>query len=339
MPGMTAETLVAESRAMRTVLAAVDKAAGGLGGVLVTGEPGTGRSLLSRLLHEAGRRTGAHVAVACDMPELADAEAALFGKADARERTNGAAAASNGRVERVWPGSVLHRALDGTLCLRRVEDLPDRVQAKLARVLRDGEFAVGTAARPQPHGIRAVAVAEPDFDQHVRDGRVRQDLYKRLSSAVIPVPPLRDRRADIPRLADLFTRQICDGAALAPKSFTTPAETLLRALPWWGNARELQALVGAVVLRCAGETIDLDAVLAQITLDEAAARTATISAHETLRAARTRFEREYIAAVLAQHRGRIPDAARSLGIQRTNLYRKLRSLRLPKDTAQTGRQR
>jgi len=338
MPDTAAGSLIAESHAMRSVVAAVDKTAGTAGGVLITGEHGTGRGLVSRLTHEAGRRPGAYVDVACDALEPAEADAALFGRAGARDRTNGAAASPSSRYERVWPDSALHRALDGTLCLRRVEELPERVQAKLARILRDGEFAVGAGARAQPHGVRAVAVAEADFEQHVRDGRVRQDLYKRLSSTVIAVPPLRDRRADIPRLADLFARQICDGAALPLKTFTPPADTLLRALPWRGNVRELRALVSAAVLQCAGDLIDLDAVLAQLTLDDTGTRTATIGANETLRAARTRFEGEYIAAVLAQHRGRIPDAARSLGIQRTNLYRKMRSLRLPRDRSQTTRQ-
>ena len=324
---------------MRAVVASVDKTAGAAGGVLITGEHGTGRSLVSRLTHEAGRRPGAYVEVACDRLEPAEADAALFGRAGARDRANGAAAFPNSRFERVWPDSALHRALDGTLCLRRVEELPERVQAKLARILRDGEFAVGAGARARPHGVRAVAVAESDFEQHVRDGRVRQDLHKRLSTAVIAVPPLRDRRADIPRLAALFARQICDGAALPLKTFTPPADTLLCALPWRGNVRELRALVSAAVLQCAGDLIDLDAVLAQLTLDDTGTRTATIGANETLRAARARFEGEYIAAVLAQHRGRIPDAARSLGIQRTNLYRKMRSLRLPRDRDQAARQR
>ena len=339
MPDPVADTLVAESRAMRATLSAVDRAAAGTGGVLVTGEPGTGRGLVSRLLHDISGRPGGFVEVAGGTLEPADADAVLFGRADARDRANGGAAAANGRLERIWPGSALHRAMDGTLCLRRIENLPERVQAKLARLLRDGECAIGAAPRPYTHGIRMLAVAEPDVDQHVRDGRVRQDLHKRLSTSVITVPPLRERRADIPGLVTLFARQICEGASLPCKTFTTPADTLLQALPWWGNGRELQALVSAVVLQCTGETIGLDDVLGQLKLDDAAARTAAVSANETLRAARMRFEREYISAVLAQHRGRIPDAAKSLGIQRTNLYRKLRSLRLPKDPLQAGRLR
>jgi len=228
----------------------------------------------------------------------------------------------------------LHRAIDGTLCLRRIEDLPERVQAKLARVLRDGEFIVGGSGRPQAHGIRAVAVVDTDFDECVRDGRVRQDLYKRLSSATIVAPPLRERRDDIPRLAELFASQACADASVPAKAFTPPAEQLLRALPWRGNAHELQAVIRAVVLQCDGEAVDLDMILAHLTLDADGAKSSAVGFNETLRTARSRFEREYIAAVLAQHRGRIPDAAKSLGIQRTNLYRKLRSLRLPR---QAGR--
>ena len=328
-PATLADTVVAQSHAMQTALAAVSSIANEAGGFLITGEPGTGRRMVSRLIHESARRPGGYVEFACDALGPADAEAVLFGRtADPGNGNGGSQGSVDGGFECVWQGSSVHRAIGGTLCLLRVEDLPERAQAKLARILRDGEFRVGASGRAQAHGIRPVAITDGDFEQQVLDGRIRHDLHKRLSSATITVPPLRERRDDILRLADFFTRQACDEAALPLKTWTPPTQSLLLALPWWGNARELQSVVSSVVLKCAGESIDLDAILAQLKLDEAGARTSAITSNETLRAARSRFEREYITAVLTQHRGRIPDAAKSLGIQRTNLYRKLRSLHL-----------
>jgi len=141
------------------------------------------------------------------------------------------------------------------------------------------------------------------------------------------MPPLRNRREDIPAIANYFLRNICAAQRLTPKTFSRSGLALLAALPWRGNGPELEAVLSLVVgkLLHGGSSIALEDILLNVRLDGGPA---TVSAGGTLKQARARFEREYISAVLEQHRGRISDAAKALGIQRTNLYRKLRSLRV-----------
>jgi two-component system nitrogen regulation response regulator NtrX len=145
------------------------------------------------------------------------------------------------------------------------------------------------------------------------------------------MPPLRNRREDIPALANCFLREICRARRVPPKTLSRPALSLIAALPWRGNAVELRTMLDAIVSGLAGgKGIGLDDVLAHVRLDGGSV---TFAERGTLRQARARFEREYIGHVLEQHHGRISEAAKVLGIQRTNLYRKLRSLRVDRRVA------
>jgi two-component system nitrogen regulation response regulator NtrX len=140
------------------------------------------------------------------------------------------------------------------------------------------------------------------------------------------MPPLRQRREDIPALANYFVRDICASLGVPVKTLSRSALSLVTALPWRGNAAELRALLEAIVGDLQdGCGIGLDAVLAHVRLDGGGIVPST---GKTLRQARASFEREYIASVLEHHNGRISEAASVLGLQRTNLYRKLRSLRV-----------
>jgi DNA-binding NtrC family response regulator len=138
------------------------------------------------------------------------------------------------------------------------------------------------------------------------------------------VPPLRSRREDVPLLAAYFLRRACEAEGGGPRRFSRAALTLLAVLPWRGNAKELQDVVTATVRSTRHPVIQLEDVLEHARLDDAAS--APAAAGLTLRDARARFERECISATLARHHGRVGDAARELGIQRTNLYRKVRQL-------------
>ena len=174
-----------------------------------------------------------------------------------------------------------------------------------------------------------MAGVDPAFDAALQEGRVRDDLFRRLSVIRIDMPPLRSRREDIPALANYFVREICAVLRVPPKTLSRPALSLIAALPWRGNAVELRALLESVVAGLAGgRGIGLEDVLAHVRLDGGAV---VFGKGGTLRQARARFEREYIAAVLEQHRGRISEAAKALGIQRTNLYQKMRSLKVARD--------
>ena len=318
--------LYTQSPAMREVSALVARAATMRAGVLVRGEEGTGREIVGRAIHAAQARpgAGAFVKIDCAAYEGDQLDAALFGSAP---RPAGSEPVRG--LQRVSRASRLYAAHQGTLYLQNVAEAPARAQARLARVLRDREAVLAETGAVVDLDVRPMAGVNTRFDTAVEEGRVRDDLFRRLSVVRIDMPPLRRRREDIPALANYFLREVCARQRVPPKTLSRSALSLIAALPWRGNAAELRALIESVVTGLAGNRgIGLDDVLAHVRLDGGPA---VFSQAGTLRQARARFEREYIAGVLEQHHGRISDAAKALGIQRTNLYRKLRSLRVAPD--------
>jgi DNA-binding NtrC family response regulator len=301
------------------------------GGVLLCGEPGTGRAQFARVIHLAGdgcqdsiekllrmSMQNVHpngrpfVEFDCALPN--GVEFALFGC--------DAAASSKDGVERVTDGSALYRALGGTLLLQQVPELPARLQLRLARVLRDGEVSVqrpdGTE-RLEAACLRPIATMEPAAG----DDRLVGELRKRLSQFTIRMPPLRKRREDIPSLARHMLVDICQSLNLPVKKASRQASQLLSALPWQGNLQEMRALLRVLALKVPGPVIRQGDILRHVRLD---GRQSTLAYVGPLKEARDRFEREYVSAVLEQHQGKMADAAKALGLQRTNLYRKVRQL-------------
>jgi DNA-binding NtrC family response regulator len=158
-------------------------------------------------------------------------------------------------------------------------------------------------------------------------GQLRRELYDRVSQIEIEVPPLRRRREDIPVLAVSLLGELCHALRAPRQQFSRAALTVLGVLPWPGNGRELRHLVETLVRSVEHPVIQLEDVLGQVKLDGAAPR---VDAAGSLREARAHFEREWISASLMKHQGRVEDAAKALGIQRTNLYRKIRQLNVPR---------
>ncbi len=317
--------LYTQSPSMREVSTLIARAATMRAGVLIRGEEGTGREIVGRAIHGARPSpAGAFVKIDCAAFDADQLDAALFGSA--QRSPNGDASRGLQRVSR---GSRLYAAHGGTLYLQNVADAPARAQARLARVLRDREAILSETGEAIDLDVRPMAGVNLRFEHAVEEGRVREDLFRRLSVVRIDMPPLRNRREDIPALANYFLREICAAQRVPPKTLSRAALSLIAALPWRGNAAELHALIESIVTSLAGgRGIGLDDVLAHVQLDGGAA---VAPNGGTLRQARSRFEREYIASVLEHHHGRISEAAKALGIQRTNLYRKMRSLRLAPD--------
>jgi DNA-binding NtrC family response regulator len=319
-PEVVRDALYSHSSSMREVVALMSRAATMRAGVTIRGEEGTGRQVVARAIH-AAQSDAAFVSVDCAAHDADDIDALLFGSA-ARVRNGG----SESGPERVSRNSRLHDALNGTLYLQNVGEAPTRVQGRLARLLRDREAVLVETGATLGFDIRMMAGVDPGVDMAVEDGRVHAELFKRLSVIRIDMPPLRSRREDIPALANSFLREICGSRRMPPKTLSRPALSLIAALPWRGNAVELRMMLEGIVAGPAGEkAIGLEDVLAHVRLDGGSV---VFSNAGTLRQARARFESEYIAHVLEQHHGRISDAAKALGIQRTNLYRKMRSLRV-----------
>jgi len=322
------DDLYGHSPAMRDVMALISRAASMRAGVMIKGEEGTGRQVAARAIHTAERGgAGAFVTVNCGAYEDGELDAELFGNGSVSAKTE----KNTAGLERVSKTSRLFEARNGTVYLQNIVEAPTRVQARLARLLRDREAVLAEGGDAISLDVRPMAGVDPEFDKAVAEGRVRDDLVKRLSIVRIDMPPLRSRREDIPALANCFLREICGANGVPPKTLSRPALALISALPWRGNAAELRALLEGIVNGLqGGRNIGLEDVLMHVRLDGGSV---VFSRAGTLKQARASFEREFIAATLEHHHGRISDTARALGIQRTNLYRKLRALRIKNDTS------
>jgi DNA-binding NtrC family response regulator len=313
-------TIFADSPAMRAVVHQLAHIAGQPGGVLISGELATGRRMLARELHRLTSQddSSPFVAVPCSGDSTAIEQLLLGGRTPTPSDASGA-----GGLEQVGDDSLICAAAAGTLFLADVAGLPARVQARLARILRDGEVMLAESRRVVSLCLRPVASCTGAIDEALADGGFRGDLYRLLSVHRVAVPPLRDRREDIPKIANRMLQETCVAQNLPPKAIERPALALLSAMPWRGNAIELEALILAVAARSPHDAVRLEDVLTAVRLDGAARRYAGTG---TLREAKTQFERDYITEVLELHKGRVSEAARALGVQRTNLYRKLRLL-------------
>ncbi|HEY7171856.1 MAG TPA: sigma 54-interacting transcriptional regulator [Vicinamibacterales bacterium] len=285
-------------------------------GVLIVGEPGVDLSGVAREMHLRGRgSTAAFVIVDCGAGPGTQLERRLFG-------TRAALAPAD--LEAVSADSRVAAARGGTLFLQHVSELPAGIQARLARILRDGEIQIGGAR--VAFDARVVASSPPGIDDDVHEHRFRPELYRRLAAARIDLPPLRDRADDVGCLAERILAEVCAAKNAAARRFTQPALALLAALNWPGNLAELRAVVARVAAACGEPVIPIERIVPALQLKNAPAPFAPLG---KLRDARLRFERDYIAAVLQHHGWRMNDAAQTLGIQRPNLYRKARQLGIP----------
>jgi DNA-binding NtrC family response regulator len=286
--------------------------------VLLEGEPGCRLSEVAAALHAASREALPFVAVRVGAPGEPGPMRRLFGTAFSP---------AGAELDHLGAGAALLAAGGGTLFIDALHDLPSAVQRRLSRVLRDGEVTVEGVAGPGGLACRLVAAATP-VDDGGLDGRVHADLLRRFGQWVIAVPPLRQRPADLAGILDRLAVEL----GHPDRRFTQAAVTVLAAVPWSRNVDELAEVVTAV-LATAGPLVRQEDVLARLPIENAFARFDTAI---NLREARRRFEREYIVAVLERHQWRMSDAARTLGIERANLYRKTRQLgisRMPRAEA------
>jgi two-component system nitrogen regulation response regulator NtrX len=288
--------------------------------VLIAGEAGTGREAVARAIHAASSRAGEpFIAIDCaaDPHRRLSRLLTQFRRADSGRRAETVGAA------RTDHGAPLRGVDGGTLFLRNPFDLPIQMQAELARLLRDSAAVKSRDGRPVRLSVRPIAAVDSGFRARVDDGTVGPELYRRFSAVRIDLAPLRARPGDIPEFAQAVVDQVCQERHVATKRLTPAALALLSAFPWWGNVVELHDLLDAMVRRATDGEIDLQEVLRHVQLDGARAVPVAVG---TLREARSRFEREYISGVLARHNGRISTAAVDLGLERANLYRKMRQL-------------
>jgi DNA-binding NtrC family response regulator len=315
LPVQTLE-LVGASAATARSQKLVERAAARDCGVLIVGEPGIDLSGVARELHLRGRDSSApFVSIDCGAGPGAQLERRLFG-------TRAAAAPAD--LDAVSADSRVAAARDGTLFLQDVSELPAGAQARLARILRDGELRVD--GQCVALDARVVASAPPGIDDDLHEHRFRPELYRRLAAARIDLPPLRERADDVACLAERILAEMCAAKGAAPRRFTQAALALFAALNWPGNLAELRGVVSRVAGACTEPVIPIERIVPALQLKNAPAPFAPLG---KLRDARLRFERDYISAVLQHHGWRMNDAAQTLGIQRPNLYRKARQLGIP----------
>ena len=298
--------LTGSSRLVRDCLAEVERAAGEDRNVLITAERGLDAEAVASVVHaRSARKSGPFVVAASEGP-AADLERGLFGTV---QRGAGAGAG----LELISPPSALYRANGGVLFIPNIGDLPAALQRRLARVLRDAEARVSRRSQPLALDVRVLGSAESRLD-----GAMRDDLARRFP-VIIEVPALRQRREDVPAIAQAMLATRGQG-----RKFTPAALIVLAALPWRRNTAELAGLIERLTAAESDTLIRQEDVLAEVQLDRQPARVSG-----SLRDARRQFEREYIASVLRDHEWQMREAARTLGIERANLYRKARQLGIP----------
>jgi DNA-binding NtrC family response regulator len=308
--------LVGRSVAIVRVQELVRRAALVEGGVLLVADRGADVESVARDLHERTRRSiGSYEHVACAAGDPSHLDRLLFGASPAAVPAD---------LEWVSSDSRIAAACGGTVFLQDVADLPAAVQARIARVARDGEVRI--EGHPTATNLRWIASAAPGIEAEVHANRFRSDLYRRLATSRIDLPPLRDRAEDVPALASRLLDNWCAARGCAARTWTQPALALLSALTWPGNIAELQTVIERVAQATAHDVIQIEDVLPALKLDRAPAG---FLPSGNLREARLRFERDYISAVLQHHGWRMAEAAETLGIQRPNLYRKARQLGIP----------
>jgi DNA-binding NtrC family response regulator len=312
-PTSRAIELVGSSPAISRVDELVRRVAALDGSCLLTARRGAEAESIAREIHtRSARGAMPFVAVSCG---AAAVERALFGDADGDALPD---------LEAMSHDCRLAAARGGTLFLEEITELPAAVQARLARVVRDGEARVdGEAVALE---VRLIASAMPGIETEVRTHRFRSDVYRRVSALRIDLPPLSERAEDVGAIAARLLEEFCAANGALPRVFTPAALALLGAMSWPGNIAELRDAIDRAAAAATGDVIPVEALLPALRFERAPA---AFVPQGTLREARLRFEHDYIAAVLEHHGWRMAEAAQTLGIQRPNLYRKARQLGIP----------
>ena len=319
--------MIGESPVIRRLFGELEKVAPTKGRVLITGESGTGKELIARALHRLSpRREGPFIKVNCAAIPAELIESELFGYE--RGAFTGAQARKKGMFE-LGDG--------GTLFLDEIGDMSLSAQAKVLRALQSGEISRVGSEKTTAVDVRVLAATNKELELEVAEGRFREDLYFRLNVVPLRSPSLRERRADIPLLAKAFLRDFCRDNGLREKEVEADVLEALAARSWPGNVRELKNVVERMVI-LSGDSITLDDLPAEGRLGEDEAGPAPDLPTFTdggqrlsLREYRERAERAYIVATLDEAGWNISRAAVQLGVERTNLHKKMRSYGIKRD--------
>lgn len=304
---------VGRSEIMQALRERVQQYARHDGSVLLSGEGGSGRGAFARYMHALSRRAGGPLTslTAASVSE-ANAEVELLGREGGGEITAG----------------VFERAAGGTLVIDELSDLGATAQKILLGVIEDGRYTRVGGSSPVKLDARIVATVGADYELAIESGKLRRDLVAQVGVLSLRVPPLREYSEDVPELLTYYVDKLVDAEGLTFRRFSVAAQNRLRNYPWPDNVRELKHLVRRLLLSGSGEDISLEDVEAEISasapIDEPLVKQDLLAL--PLREARELFERSYLQQQLVLCDGKVGQLAKRVGMERTHLYRKLRSL-------------
>ncbi len=292
--------------------------------VLITGENGTGKELVARALHAFSRRSHkSFVEVNCAAIPEELIESELFGHE--KGAFTGATTRRRGKFD---------LAHEGTLFLDEIGDMSLKTQAKILRILEEQRFERVGGGRPIQVDVRVVAATNKNLEEEIARGNFREDLYHRINVIPLHVPPLRERREDIPPLAAHFLKELAVENDVPPKTFSDLALKRLAAMPWPGNVRELKNFVWRLAILSPGSVIDAADLPLALGQEGAAAAPEGGADLESMdpflevpsfREARALFEKQFLRRQLAECRGNVALLAEKIGLERSHLYRKLKA--------------
>ncbi|HEX6243032.1 MAG TPA: sigma-54 dependent transcriptional regulator [Polyangiales bacterium] len=312
------EALLGESQPMQALRRSIQLIADASAPVLITGERGTGKELVARALHEGSRRKrGPLEKLNCAAVPRELVESELFGH-EAGAFT-GASRQRKGKFE---------RAQGGTLFLDEVADMPLDMQAKLLRVLQEGELERVGGSDLLKVDVRVVAATNKDLDAAMKAGELRRDLYDRLNVLPLSLPPLRERKQDIPLLATRFLGLSAKANDRPDKTLSAGALALLCAYEYPGNVRELRNLIERLVIMTPASEISEREARALLPASEGTADQLSFVPGRSLREMMDDAERGLIRRALDHHQGNVSATADGLGLERSHLYKKMRALGL-----------
>jgi DNA-binding NtrC family response regulator len=313
-------TMVWTGETMRRVMAQIERVAASETRVCIYGETGTGKELVARTLHEKSQRAaGPFVTLNCAAVPAELIESELFGHE--KGSFTGAAQRHAGKFEQA------HR---GTLFLDEIGDMPVAMQAKLLRVLEEGEVERIGGDKPINVNVRVVVATHRNLEQLVESGGFRRDLYHRVVVFPLELPPLRQRKEDLPALVEHFSRQVCAQNGWKTVSFSRAAVEALKEYAWPGNIRELRNIVERLLL-LADTQVDAETVSLALPANKSAAKAqagdVSVDVAQGPLAQRVlAFERETVLAELERRGRHVTQTAKALGLERSHLYKKCQQL-------------
>jgi two-component system nitrogen regulation response regulator NtrX len=311
--------IVGESSAIKSLKRQIGLAGPTNGWVLIHGESGSGKELVARAIHTSSKRAaGPFVEVNCAAIPQELIESELFGHE--KGSFTGAASMKRGKFE---------IADKGTIFLDEIADMSLATQAKVLRVLEGQEFQRVGGTKTLKSDVRVIAASNKDLAGEIRKGSFREDLFYRLNVIPLEVPPLRERKDDIPVLVRYFLQEFAAEYGQKPKTIDAAALDLFRRYPWNGNVRELRNFIERMMIMVPGPAITAEEVPQPVNRPQAVRPLAgSLAEYATLKEARAAFEREYIIGKLKENNGNISKTADEIDVERSNLHRKIKALKI-----------